>query len=108
MRVTHYDRATGQIEVVYSPACNASNHTIYYGALAHVASYDYTGAACGRGKSGKTWFTPGTLASAFFVITGNTGAVEGSYGKASSGAERPEDTATPGCDLPQNLAAGCN
>ncbi len=107
LRASHND-TTGLIDVSYSPACAASNHTIYYGELAQVGSYGYTGAACGRGASGATSFDPGGLANAFFLIVGNTGLVEGSYGRRSSALERPEDSATPGCDLPQDLSAACD
>ncbi len=101
------NRATGLIDVTYTPACNSSNHTIYYGDLSQVSSYNYSGAACGRGRSGSTSFNPGGLNRAFFLIVGNTGLVEGSYGRRSPGVERPEDTATLGCDLPQDLSAVC-
>jgi hypothetical protein len=102
-----YNRVTGQVEVAYTPACSASNHTIYFGNLAGVSTYDYTGAACNVGISGTASFNPGP-GSAFFLVVGHDGAVEGSYGQRSSGVERPEDTATPGCDLPQNLAGSCD
>jgi hypothetical protein len=103
-----WNRVSGAIDVSYTPACGASNHTIYYGELAQVAGYGYSGAACGRGTSGTTSFVPGTLDAAFFVIVGNTGLLEGSYGRRSTGQERPQDTATPGCDLPQDLSTSCN
>ncbi len=102
-----YHKATGEIEVTYHPACNATNHTIYYGDLANVSSYTYSGAACWRGNSGTTLFKPGTLDNAFFVVVGNTGIVEGSYGQNSSGVERPQDVGSLGCDLPQDLTATC-
>jgi hypothetical protein len=102
-----YNRVTGQVEVAYTPACSASNHTIYFGNLAGVSTYDYTGAACNVGISGTASFNPGP-GSAFFLVVGHDGAVEGSYGQRSTGVERPEDTATPGCDLPQNLAGSCD
>jgi hypothetical protein len=102
-----YDRVTGQVEIAYTPACSASNHTIYFGNLSGVATYDYTGAVCNVGISGTASFNPGP-GSAFFLVVGHDGAVEGSYGQRSTGAERPEDTATPGCDLPQSLAGSCD
>ena len=101
-----YNRFTGQVEIDYAPACNASNHTIYYGDLASVSSYNYAGAACFRGMSGRAMFDPGA-GSSFFIVVGNTGVIEGSYGTDSASAERPEDTATAGCDLAQDLSAVC-
>jgi hypothetical protein len=102
-----YDGATGRIDVIYTPSCEATNHTIYYGDLADVRTYGYSGAACARGTSGTTSFDPG-LTHAFFLIVGNTGSVEGSYGLDSQDGERPEDTGTAGCDLPRNLSGTCD
>jgi hypothetical protein len=102
-----YDKATGRIDVFYTPSCNASNHTIYYGNLADVSTYGYSGAACWRGASGTASFVPAGAGGKFFVIVGNTGAIEGSYGRDGSGAERPEDVATPGCDMPRSLPPTC-
>lgn len=102
-----YNKATGEIEISYTPACDASDHTIYYGDLANVSAYEYSGAECSVGRSGSASFDPG-LPNAFFLIVGNNGWVEGSYGTSSSGAERPEDTQTAGCDLPQDLTETCD
>jgi len=41
--------------------------------------------------------------SYFFVIVGNDGDEEGSYGLDGFSVERPEDIGTPTCDHPQNL-----
>ena len=54
-----------------------------------------------------TSFDLAGLGDVFFVIVGGTGTVEGSYGLASDGAQRPEDTFSAGCDLPQELPASC-
>jgi hypothetical protein len=102
----HLNRTTGLIEVEYTPSCNGSNHTIYYGDLANVSTYGYTGAACWRGNSGLTSFDPSGLTSAFFLIVGNTGLLEGSYGTDRFSTERPIYTAG-ACPLPQDLSAGC-
>jgi len=75
---------------------------VYYGDLAGVSTYAYAAAACSVGNTGTASFDPG-LASAFFVIVGNNGVEEGSYGTDSSGAERPEHGLTPLCDRAQNL-----
>ncbi|MBP1611708.1 MAG: Fibronectin type domain protein [Acidobacteria bacterium] len=106
MRAT-YNRTTGSIDITYTPACGSSNHTIYFGDLSGVSTYNYTGASCNVGISGAASFNPGA-GSAFFLVVGHNGSVEGSYGHHSSGVERPEDTATPGCDVPQSLAGSCD
>jgi len=103
-----YTAASGLIELSYTPSCDASNHTIYYGDLADVGSYGYSGASCGRGVSGSTSFDPAGLDNLFFIIVGNTGMVEGSYGLDSTGSERPEDTGTASCDFPRDLSGACS
>jgi hypothetical protein len=70
-----------------------------------VASYAYAAAACGIGASGSASFDPGA-SSAFFLVVGDDGALEGSYGAATAGP-RPEDVGTPVCDLPRAAVAGC-
>ena len=80
----------------------ASDNTIYYGPLDSVSTYAYSGAVCNLGNSGSASFDPGT-GSWFWVIVSNNGVYEGSYGKNSNGAERPEAVNIGICDYPQNL-----
>ena len=104
-----YNAGTGMIEVSYVPACDATNHTIYYGDLAGVGGYAYSNAVCNVGSTGAVAFDPTGLDQAFFLIVGNDGAVEGSFGVDGIGAERPEDvSATTACDLAQDLTGTCN
>ena len=103
-----YNKTTGMIEVAYTTSCDTANHAIYYGDLANVSTHSYSGAACWRGASGTTSFDPGALADTFFVLVGNTGAIEGSYGKDGDDVERPEDMGTAGCNLPQDLTTPCD
>jgi hypothetical protein len=101
-----YNKGTGEIDVDYTPGCDASDHTIYYGDLADVATYGYAGATCSAGISGSASFDPGPN-DTFFLIVATSGAAEGSYGVDGNDVERPEDTLTPGCDLAQDLGATC-
>ena len=101
-----WNGATGTIDIGYDPACDATDHTIYYGDLADVASYTWSGAACGVGTTGSASFDPGP-GDVFFVIVGVAASAEGSYGADGAGAERPEDVATVGCDLDQDLSGTC-
>jgi hypothetical protein len=73
-----YDETTGGIEVTYAPSCSSSDHTIYFGDLAEVAAYGYSGAECWCGDTGTASFDPDGLTEAFFLIVGNNGKVEGS------------------------------
>jgi hypothetical protein len=84
----------------------ASDSTIYYGSLALVSSYGYSGAACLLGTSGNVSFDPGP-GDSFWVIVSNNGTNEGSYGKNSNGNERPEAISVGSCDYPQNLSNTC-
>lgn len=102
------DRQSGRIDLTYEPACDAVNHTLYYGDLDNMSGADWIGAICGRGRSGATSFHLDAIDRAYFVLVGNTGAVEGSYGLESDGVERTQDIGSAGCDLPQDLSANCD
>ncbi len=107
MLVTGYSSPSGAISVSYGPACGAIDHTIYYGDLSQVATMSFSGQACSLGTSAAATFNPGS-GSFFWVIVGNDAVVEGSYGKNSSGVERPEDSGLTTCQVPQNLTAPCD
>ena len=103
-----YDSQSGAIDVTFSPACDATNHTIYYGDLTDVSSYGYSGAACWMGSSGTASFDPAGVTDVFFLVVGSTGVVEGSYGLDGTGAERPESSSAAECDLPRDLTGTCD
>jgi hypothetical protein len=100
-------RSGGQISVVWTPACGASDHTIYYGDLADVAGPGFSGQVCGAGAAGSAAFDPGP-GDVFWVIVANDGSVEGSYGTDSAHEERTEDTTLSACPLPQSLTNRCD
>lgn len=92
----------------YDPACSAADHTLVYGPLDQVASYGYTERKCALGAGGTVG--PLTLGpgSYFFLVVGNDGlGVEGSYGRDSSGAERPALQSGPSCPQVQQLSPTC-
>lgn len=96
--------------VNYTPACGATRHTIYWGTSPIAGSLAWSGSACGLGTSGITSFDPGNPSpgrSFYFVIVGQDATSEGSYGKSSSGAERPEAIGVGACDRPQVRGGGC-
>jgi hypothetical protein len=101
-----YNDLSGEIDVTYTPSCDATGHTLYHGALANVSSYLYDGAVCAVGTTGSVSFDPGP-GSSFFLIVGKNATVEGSYGLDGQDIERPEDTGTAGCDLPRDLTGTC-
>jgi hypothetical protein len=100
--------AQGGVTVTFAPACGATDHTGYTGDLAALAASGpaWTGRHCGLGASGTATFQPPGSA-VYFVVVANNGAVEGSYGRTSSGTER--SAAGPGgaCAYTQQLSGSC-
>jgi titin len=102
------------LKLTYTPACGATNHVVYWG-LAGPTSIGTGGpvwidSACALGTSGTAVFDPGTPPAGkyfYFVIVGDNAFQEGSYGKESSGVERPEAVRIGACDLPQILPQTC-
>lgn len=107
MIVTDFDPATGAISVSYDPACEATDHVVHAGPLSAVDAYDYDQTICALGTDGTATFTP-TGASVFFVLVGEDGLHEGSYGTDGDGNQRPERLAGGSCGYPQALGAACN
>ncbi len=100
------------VETAFEPAPCATDHTVYWNAIAGAMTEppSWTGQACALGVSGVAALDPGDPPAGglvCFVVVGNDGAVEGSYGSGSSGAERPEATGLPGCDYPRSLSGSC-
>jgi len=111
MLLTSYDGATGTISLTFDDGCETTDHVIQYGelTLAGIASYSWSGQECGLGTGGAyAWTPPASPDSLFFVVVGNNGVVEGSYGVDGAGAERPEDVLGASCPLPQDLANRCD
>jgi hypothetical protein len=106
IQVTTYDPATGVLGFTYGPACQATDHTVVFGDLTSAIRGSYSGMVCGIGTSGAASFNPGS-GSVFFLVVGNNGTTEGSYGQNSLGVERPEATGLGVCDYPQDLLGLC-
>lgn len=106
--------AGGTLQIAYTPACGATDHVLYWGTvgpgLIGPGGLNWTSAACGLGTSGNAGILLGNppVGSAFyFVMVGQNGAVEGSHGQSSIGAEKPEATFPAICARPQFLGGGC-
>ena len=106
LSVTDYDPLTGELRIHFHPACAATGHAAYWGDLASVAEYAYSGGDCSLGTSGEAVIDPGA-GSVFFLIVGTNDDSEGSYGQDSGGAQRPEAAGIGNCDLPQQLSTAC-
>jgi fibronectin type 3 domain-containing protein len=103
-------RASGSsVDATYAPACGALDDVAYWGVGPIAGSVAWTGASCGLGTTGHAVFDPGDPAPGtflYFVIVGQRGGVEGSYG-TSSASERPEAIGIGACDAPQTLGGSC-
>lgn len=109
LQVTAYDKGTGTITVSFGAGCATSNNNVEYGPIASLATYGYSGQVCTIGNSGSSSFQVPT--GSFFLVVGNDGTKEGSYGTRRSGAtvtERPEDAAIATCPIPQDLTLRCD
>jgi hypothetical protein len=102
-----WNAGAGTVDLSYTPACGSTGHTVYYGPLSSVGTYGYSGSACLSDISGSASFTPPS-GSVFFVIVGNNGSQEGSYGRDSLGTQRPEASGIGNCDYPQVLTGTCD
>jgi len=99
--IANYNAGSGEVDVTYQVACDATNHTIYWGDLANVSNpAPYSGGVCTIGNTGTASFDPG-IPNAFFVVVGNDTTDEGSYGLATAG-ERPAEIGGV-CTYTQNL-----
>lgn len=107
LQITAFDDLSGNITVTYAPGCTTSNNNIEYGRIANLATYQYDGQVCGVGNSGSATFALPS-GSYFFLMVGNNGSAEGSYGLGRNGNERPEDTVSVACPVPQNLSQRCD
>jgi hypothetical protein len=102
------DRTTGNsVIVLYTPACGATDHTLYGGNLAtlHSAGISWNQRHCFLGTAGSTTKNVGS-GNVYFVVAGNKGSIEGSYGQGSAG-ERPPAGPGSGCQYTQDVTGTC-
>ena len=105
LRVLSFDRDSGILAIGYTPACQASDHDLYFGPLDQVSTHTVSGSDCGIGATGMfTAFEPGP-GSYFFVVAGHGGSIEGSYGQSTAGVERDPSPAS--CGRVQDLTNTC-
>ncbi len=101
------DPLTGQLTMTYEPGCDALDHVVYWGTLGNFS--EYTGQACFLGTEGEAILDPGAD-SQFFLVVGNDGERESSYGRDSDGFER--EPSVPGtldiCGYEQIVGSLCD
>jgi len=101
------------IDLAYGPGCGALDNAVFWGSGPIAGSPAWTGAACAVGNTGEASFDPGDPSPGgflYFVIVGQNGASEGSYGTGFDGvseAERTEAVGIGACDKPQDLTGAC-
>jgi len=105
--VTGRDAATGELDLSFGLACDATDHALLVGPLADVSTHAYGELTCALGLTGTRRFDPGP-GDVFFLIVGRSSTVEGSYGRDSLGDERPESVGLAPCDFAQDLTATCD
>jgi hypothetical protein len=91
------------IDVTWDVAtCASDDYNLFFGDLANVSTYRYSGAVCNLGAGGQATFTP-PAGSAFWVVAGvDAEAREGSHGFESGG--RVRDAAADGlCSVATQL-----
>jgi CubicO group peptidase (beta-lactamase class C family) len=111
LRVSTEPLKPGELRLTYQSACGATDNNIYFGRLEDVATHAWSGAVCGIGSSGVfEGFDPGA-GSYFFIVAGNGGVIEGSYGDQDTptggSAPRPAFVGNP-CGEVQQLTDTCN
>lgn len=101
---------TTSISVGYTPACGATDNTVYMGtAPGLMTGTAWTQAYCNLLNTSPATFNPGDPAPGtlfYFVIAANNGTKEGTYGTDSLGAERPEANGL-ACDYTRDLTGTC-
>jgi len=100
--------AGGVVSVSYAAACGATDHTLYAGSLSTLRTQGivWSQRYCALGASGSASFIPAS-GGQYFVLVGNNGAIEGSYGRASNGTERRAAGSGGACSYTQQLGGTC-
>jgi hypothetical protein len=108
MTASRASSGTG-VDVTYAPGCGTLDNAVYWGTGPIAGSVAWTHAACAVDNTGRASFDPGVPAPGsffYFVVVGQSGSKEGSYGTGSAG-ERPEAIGVGSCDRPQDLTGNC-
>lgn len=103
-------RQGGSVQVQFTPACNATQNTVYAGMSGAVAGVQWTESFCDIGNTGNSLVAiPDPPANHFyyFVIAPRNDSAEGSYGSGSDQVERPEANGLP-CDYTKQPVSSCN
>ncbi len=95
--------AGSAVALSWGSACNTTQYGLYWGSSPIGGGVSWSSSMCNVTGS----FDPGSVPAGkfvYFVVVGQNGSYEGSYGKSSTGAELPHAAAP--CK-PQNLTGNC-
>jgi hypothetical protein len=101
------------IALAYSGACGALDHVLYAGVGPISGNVAWSSSICSLGNDGLAVVDPGEPPAGgllYFVLVGQNGSREGSYGRswtAVAGTERPEATGVGSCHRSQDLTGSC-
>jgi hypothetical protein len=100
-----FNKGTGVMTLSWSGSClpDDSDYDVYEGALLTPFSYSHQSISCGTGGATSIPFVPGS-GNRYYLLVARNSSYEGSYGRASSGAQIPMSGSA--C-LPQKIASAC-
>jgi hypothetical protein len=93
----------GDVTLLWDPSCASGDddYEVYEGSLGDFASHAQR--LCTTGGATAATFTP-AVGNAYYLVVPRNAVSEGSYGRRSDGADRPQSTTA--C-LPQEIAGSC-
>ncbi len=97
--------AAGTLSLAWGGSCATADtdYEVYEGTLVQPFAYNHAQKFCTTGGATSSIF-PAPAASTYYLVVPKNTVSEGSYGKATGGAERPQGV--PAC-LPQQIALTC-
>jgi hypothetical protein len=100
-----FNKSAGVLTLSWNGSClpDDSDYDVYEGALVQPFVYNQTPKSCGTGGATNLAFSPGS-GNRFYLLVARNSSYEGSYGRASSGSQRPVSGSA--C-LPQKIASAC-
>ena len=100
-----FNKGTGVMTLSWNGSClsDDSDYDVYEGILLQPFAYNHQPRACGTSGATSLPFVPGS-GNRFYLLVAKNASYEGSYGRASSGIQRPISGSA--C-LPQKIASAC-
>lgn len=106
--MTAFKADGGAVQIDFAPGCGATGHSVYWGWGPIAGTIRWSDSVCDIAPDDV--FDPGDNGPGqwcYFAVVAQNGSAEGSYGRDSSGIERPEAENVGLCDLPMTLTGVC-